>query len=81
MATAAVDCSIALTYLELAAFTMGLGACWAGWFNFAANHYAPLTEALGLPEGHAAFGAMMLGHPRHRYQRIPRRKQPDIVWR
>jgi nitroreductase len=79
--TAPVDCSIALTYLELAAFAMGLGACWAGWFNFAANHYAPLTETLHLPEGHAAFGAMLLGHPRYAYQRIPPRKQPAVAWR
>jgi nitroreductase/NAD-dependent dihydropyrimidine dehydrogenase PreA subunit len=81
VATAGVDCSIALTYLELAAFSMGLGACWAGWFNFAANHHPPLTEALRLPEGHAVFGAMMLGHPRHGYQRIPPRKEPAIAWR
>ncbi len=79
--TGAVDCSIALTYLELAAFSMGLGACWAGWFNFAVSQYPPLTETLRLPPEHAAFGAMMLGHPRHTYHRIPPRKQPAVAWR
>jgi nitroreductase/NAD-dependent dihydropyrimidine dehydrogenase PreA subunit len=80
VSSATADCAIALTYLELAAFSMGLGACWAGWFNFAANRYPPLTEALRLPEGHAAFGALMLGHPRHRYHRIPPRNPPSITW-
>jgi nitroreductase/NAD-dependent dihydropyrimidine dehydrogenase PreA subunit len=73
--------TIALTYLELAVASRGLGACWAGYFNLAANLWPPLKDALGLPEGHSPFGAMLVGHPTYRYQRLPLRKEPRIIWR
>jgi nitroreductase/NAD-dependent dihydropyrimidine dehydrogenase PreA subunit len=71
---------IALTYLELAAPSLGLGACWAGYFNAAANFYPPLAEALGLPAGHQSFGAMMVGYPKYPYRRLPLRDEPKISW-
>jgi len=74
-------CTIALAYLELAATGMALGTCWAGYFNAAATSFPPLTAALGLPEGHQAFGAMMVGYPQYRYQRLLPRKDPVITWR
>jgi nitroreductase/NAD-dependent dihydropyrimidine dehydrogenase PreA subunit len=79
--TAPAACTIALAYLELAALSHGLGACWAGYFNTAANLWPPMLEALDLPEGHKTFGAMMLGHPKHKYQRLPLRNEPPITWR
>ena len=74
-------CTIALTYLELAASAMGLGSCWAGWFNAAATTFPPMKEALALPAGHQCFGAMMVGYPEYGYHRIPTRKPPSITWR
>jgi nitroreductase/NAD-dependent dihydropyrimidine dehydrogenase PreA subunit len=79
--TAPAACTIALTYLELATPSFGLGACWAGYFNAAANSWPPLAEALGLPEGHVSFGAMMVGHPKFKYQRLPLRNEPKVSWR
>lgn len=73
-------CTIALTYLELAATGMGLGCCWAGYFQRAATTFPPLMEALSLPQGHQSFGAMMVGFPRFKYQRLPLRKPPKITW-
>jgi len=74
-------CTIALTYLELAAPAFGLGACWAGYFDTAANLWPPLKNALELPDGHASFGAMMIGYPKYKYQRMPLRNQAKISWR
>ena len=74
-------CTIALTYLELASTTMGLGTCWAGYFNAAATSFAPMQEALSLPKNHQAFGSMMVGYSKYRYQRMPSRKEPKITWR
>jgi len=79
--TAPPACTIALTYLDLAAFSRGLGACWAGYFGLAATAHPPLIEALALPEGHQVFGAMLIGYPRFAYHRIPARKEPTITWR
>lgn len=78
---APATCTIALTYLELAATSMGLGSCWAGYFNAAANTFPPMQEALALPEGHQAFGAMMVGYPQFQYKRMVPRLTPDITWR
>ncbi|MDD3655068.1 MAG: nitroreductase family protein, partial [Desulfotomaculaceae bacterium] len=75
------SCTIALNYLELAAFSAGLGTCQAGFFNAAANCYAPMTKALGLPAGHQCFGAILVGYPQYQYHRIPLRKKPVITWR
>ncbi|KAF1085795.1 Ferredoxin-1 [Sporotomaculum syntrophicum] len=79
--SAQTSCTIALTYLELAAFSAGIGACWAGYFNAAANFYPPMHEALCLPEGHQCFGAMLIGYPRYPYHRIPVRKKANVAWR
>jgi len=78
---APTTCTIALTYLELAATTLGLGTCWAGYFNAAATSFPPMLAALGLPAGHQCFGAMMVGYPQFQYHRLPSRKTPNITWR
>lgn len=79
--TAPAGCTIALTYLELATPALGLGACWAGYFNGAANSWAPMATALDLPEGHISFGAMMVGYPKFKYQRLPLRNEPKVSWK
>jgi nitroreductase/NAD-dependent dihydropyrimidine dehydrogenase PreA subunit len=77
----ATDCAIALTYLELAAPSFGLGACWAGFFTAAARQWPALQEALELTEGHIVCGAMMIGYPRYRYYRLPLRNEAQVIWR
>jgi nitroreductase/NAD-dependent dihydropyrimidine dehydrogenase PreA subunit len=77
---AATDCAIALTYLELAAPSFGLGACWGGFFTAAARQWAPLQETLALPADQIVCGAMMVGYPRYRYHRLPLRNEPPITW-
>lgn len=74
-------CVISLTYLELAAYASGLGACWAGYFTAAAAVFPPLQAKLNLPEDHSLYGALMLGYPRYTFKRVPPRKTPQITWR
>ena len=78
---AEADCVIALTYLELYAYAKGLGTCWAGYLTAAANFHEPLIQAMGLPQGHKCFGAVMLGYPQYKYTRIPMRSVPIVTWR
>lgn len=73
-------CTIALTYLDLAAPSLGLGTCWNGFFNAAAMQWEPLQQALGLEKRQVNFGAMMVGFPRFAYHRMPERKVPAIRW-
>ena len=75
-----VNGHIALTYLELAAFARGLGACWAGYLYGAMSAYPPVAEFLRIPADHQAHGAMMLGYPKHHYRRIPARDALEVRW-
>jgi nitroreductase/NAD-dependent dihydropyrimidine dehydrogenase PreA subunit len=79
--TAPAACTLALAYLELAAPSFGLGACWAGYLQLAATLWPPLQEALALPQGDACCGAMLVGEPKFRYARLPARKEAEITWR
>jgi len=72
---------IALTTLELAALSFGLGTCWAGFLFQAANKYEELYNALNLPPGHIMYGGLMFGYPEFEYARIPVRKAAKVTWR
>jgi len=76
-----VNLTLALSYLELAAPSMGLGACWAGLLKGALLSWPPLQKAIGLPEDHTHHYPMMLGYPKAKYFRLPQRKPPKITWR
>ena len=74
-------CALALSLLDLYATSIGLGACWGGYFYKAINAYPPLFEALGLPSDHLAFGAIMVGYPKYKYKFIPVRNRPRVTWK
>ena len=77
----AIDSANALSFLDLAANSLGLATCWAGYVYIMANTFPPLQQALGLPEGRIALGSVMLGYNKHKYHRIPVRKDPGITWK
>jgi len=76
-----VDLTLALSYLELAAPSMGIGTCWAGLLQGALCSYAPLKAAAGIPEGFPHHYPMMIGYAKARYYRLPERKAPAITWK
>jgi nitroreductase/Pyruvate/2-oxoacid:ferredoxin oxidoreductase delta subunit len=77
---ASVDCVIALSYFDLIAKSAGLGCCWAGFMMMAAATYPDMIKALALPEGFTPYGALMVGYPKYKYQRIPARKPANIIY-
>ncbi|MBT3805244.1 MAG: nitroreductase [Desulfobacula sp.] len=77
-ASAAADCHITLAYLELALPGFNLGSCWAGYVNTAVNHWPNLAKELKLPEKHTCHGILMVGFPKLKYYRAPKRNSPDI---
>jgi nitroreductase/NAD-dependent dihydropyrimidine dehydrogenase PreA subunit len=78
---ASVDCSIALSYLDIAASSFDLGCCWAGFFMIAASQSPSVMKILGLPEGNICFGGLMVGYPKYDYHRIPVRNDAQVIWR
>jgi hypothetical protein len=60
---AAAACSMALARLEWAAAGAGLGTCFADELVQAAACDSEVAAALAIPDGHTAFGALLLGYP------------------
>jgi len=75
------SCTIAGTYLELAAFGFGLGACWAGYVNMAINMSESVRKFTGLSPRAIVGAVMMIGHSKYRYSRIPARNRAKIIWK
>jgi nitroreductase/NAD-dependent dihydropyrimidine dehydrogenase PreA subunit len=76
-----VDVTLALSYLELAATSKGLGTCWAGLVQGAMLFSPQLKKEMGIPEGHTHYYPMMLGYPKPKFFRLPERKAPKINWK
>lgn len=76
-----VDVTLALSYLDLAAPTLGLATCWAGLLQGAMLSQPALKAAIGIPEDHPYHYPMMIGFTRARYFRLPQRKAPKITMR
>jgi nitroreductase len=68
---APTDGATSISYLELTAYSLGLGTCWAGYFTRAALEHTPLQKELYLAEGHRVAGALMFGYPMYRFCTIP----------
>ncbi len=75
-----VDLTLALSYLDLMAPTMGLGTCWAGLLHRGLLSLPALREIIGIPENHPHHYPMMLGYPAVHYYRLPARKPPKITF-
>jgi nitroreductase len=69
-----------MEYFDLAAYSMGVGTCWAGWFRLAANSWDPLKRELKIPTGEKVFTVMMVGYPVHDSVRVPLRNNAKITW-
>ena len=73
-------CTIAMSHLELAAPSLGLGCCWGGFVTWCAMEWKPLKEKLNLTDGDMLVGTMLTGYPLFKYYRVPRRESV-IHWK
>jgi nitroreductase/NAD-dependent dihydropyrimidine dehydrogenase PreA subunit len=78
---ALTDAIIALTHVDIAAPSFGVGTCWAGFVAIALAAHPPVQENLALPAGRVPAYAMMLGYPGYRMYRIPERNPLRVTWR
>lgn len=74
------DAIIAASHLDLILPSFGLGGCWAGYLMIALNNSAELQKAVGLPENHTAWAALMVGKSKYEFAKAPDRKRLDINW-
>lgn len=67
------------TYMELFATSLGLGSCWAGLFEMCAfAEYAPLLKLLNIPKDKIITGAVMVGYPKYKFQRLVNRNPLEV---
>lgn len=69
-----VDCSIACSYMMLAAHDVGLGTCWLGNFQQDAAR-----EILGVPEDWEIVALLTLGYPDETPVMRPRKTTDEVV--
>jgi len=71
---AAVDTSIAVDHMTLAAVALGLGTCWIGAFEA-----DKVGKIVGLPKGVVAAHVLPLGYPAESPQARPRKLADQVV--
>jgi len=64
----------------LFAETIGVGTCYNGYVNMAANMDPVLRRIMGIPRGRTVAGVLTLGYPTRRYYREAPRKVMDTTW-
>jgi len=70
-----------LTYLELYAPSLGLGSCWAGYFEHCASiDNSPMLKLFNIPEGKRITAAVMVGYPEYSYKRLVDRNPLEVVF-
>ncbi|MEL7670442.1 nitroreductase family protein [Methanobacterium sp.] len=74
-----MDGIIALSYLDLLLPSFGLGSCWAGFLQMAAD-FELIREFLGLKDGEVFLGALMAGYPECKFFRVPKRKKLSVMY-
>lgn len=74
MCYCAIDVTIAMDHLILAAWEQGLGTCWIGAFD-----PEKVKEALELPEGYEPIAMTPLGYPAESPAARPRKPLEEIV--
>lgn len=69
------DAAIAFDHLCLAAYGLGLGTCWMGWY-----HEESIKEALGIPQQFKVVGLTPLGYPDQSPNPRPRKELAEIAF-
>jgi len=71
-----IDCSLAASYLMMAATSRGFGTCWV---NLGSEIHDPeMINELGIPDDYTIVAPIIIGYP-EKIPPIPKRKQPEIL--
>lgn len=74
------DIYIALTYGILAAHSLGLGACAMDLIPPAVEKSKELRMLFHIPDGNEVVASIILGFPKHHFQRMIRRELKSVTW-
>ena len=74
------NCHHALLQMALMAEALGLGNCINGYMVAAAEYVPEIRAEMGVPEGSKVYGCMTLGYAKHRFRKIPPRREAAVQW-
>jgi nitroreductase len=72
------SCPLACENMMLAAYSLGLGSCWVG-FGAMVTDDPKVRDLLELKDGDYIFGPILLGYPKGKTPRPPK-KEPKVKW-
>jgi len=73
-----VNCALACENMMLAAHSLGLGSCYAGWGTLSMDD-PYLRQLFELEEKERVFGPILVGHP-EKIPVAPEKKEPNVKW-
>jgi len=76
------DCAGALQNIQVAAASLGLGACWVNQLHWLTENHALRTylESLGISYQEEIYGSVVIGHPQLPPPKAPIRKENRITF-
>ncbi len=74
------NCWVAARNIEIMAQTMGLGTCLVGFLSIAAHFSNEIGKLLEIPDNQNIYSAVMVGYPKHNYQKTTPRKERQARW-
>jgi nitroreductase len=78
--TSGFSSAAALYNCSLMAHTIGVGCCFNGFIQSTVNNNARIRKWFGIPWNQKCYGAMILGYQDVEYDRLVKRKEPDVTW-
>jgi len=78
--TTGFSCAAALYSCLLKAHTIGVGCCFNGFIQSTANNKPTIRKWFGIPRSQKCYGAMTPGYQDVQYNRLVKRRQPDVKW-
>ena len=69
-----LDAGIAGHQLNLAAETLGLGACWIGFHSALSKRFSSIRKSSKVPKNHNVVGTLALGYPKENFKKYCVRK-------
>ncbi len=73
-----LDAGVAGHQLNLAAETLGLGACWIGFHTALSKYFSSIKKSSQIPKKHQILGTIALGYPKEKYHKYCVRKPLKI---
>lgn len=75
-----IDVTIAIQNASLMCSSLGLGSCELGYLEMIADREPQLQKLLGIPDDHAIYGMLAVGHPKYVFKNWIEKPMAKVSW-